>query len=101
MYRIFLGAPSARELRESTGNETYQWKTITYPMAQDEADTSVSLNDMPLPPLTLEAATQRISLLYQNIIFDEDEDEGYDMSVRGVESDADGTHAISISKLRI
>lgn len=60
MYSIFLGAPSASALNEDPRN--YEWKTISLP------------GSLP-PPATLDAATRRISLYYQNIIFREDGEE--------------------------
>ncbi|OAX38181.1 hypothetical protein K503DRAFT_800650 [Rhizopogon vinicolor AM-OR11-026] len=68
-FRVFIGAPSIIDLKRDTG--PYTWKTIEPPSAE------VS-QVLVYPPATLEAATRRISLLYQNIIFDESGEEAFD-----------------------
>src|SRR5882757_1441810 len=68
-FRVFIGAPSISDLKRDTG--PYTWKTIEPPSAE------VS-QVLVYPPATLEAATRRISLLYQNIIFDESGEEAFD-----------------------
>jgi len=68
-YRVFIGAPSVNDLKRDTGS--YTWKTIEPPSAE------VS-QALVYPPATLEAATRRISLLYQNIIFDDSGEEVFD-----------------------
>ncbi|KIM77516.1 hypothetical protein PILCRDRAFT_617244 [Piloderma croceum F 1598] len=66
-YRVFLGAPSRAEMRRSSGS--YQWQTVS-----SEPLPSASVI---FPPATLEAASRRISLIYQGVIFKEpDEGDG-------------------------
>jgi hypothetical protein len=70
-FRVFLGAPSAKDVSEPTSD--YHWHTL-------------SSTQPVLPAATIEAATRRISLIYQNIIFkDDDEDESgeYDVTDAG------------------
>ncbi|KAH8107676.1 hypothetical protein BXZ70DRAFT_997404 [Cristinia sonorae] len=63
-FRVFTGAPSVRELREVTGDTKYQWTiaSSSLPTYLDPLHT--------LPPATLASANRRISMLYENIIFD-------------------------------
>ncbi|KAJ8583142.1 hypothetical protein M405DRAFT_749097 [Rhizopogon salebrosus TDB-379] len=68
-FRVFVGAPSASDLKRDTGS--YIWKTIEPP----SADVSQALI---YPPATLDAASRRISLLYQNIIFEDSDEEVFD-----------------------
>ncbi|KAJ3994309.1 hypothetical protein F5050DRAFT_1575845 [Lentinula boryana] len=70
MYHIFLGAPRAKILLQSSQeNIQYTWTTI--PSYQNTAGSPYLLP----PPATLEAASRRISLMYQNAIFQNDESE--------------------------
>ncbi|KAG1849271.1 hypothetical protein DFJ58DRAFT_452927 [Suillus subalutaceus] len=68
-FRVFLGAPSVSDLRKDAAG-SYTWKTIEPPLV----DASQALL---YPPATLEAASRRISLLYQNIIFDDSDEEAF------------------------
>jgi hypothetical protein len=68
-FRVFVGAPSASDLKRDTGS--YIWKIIEPP----SADVSQALI---YPPATLDAASRRISLLYQNIIFEDSDEEVFD-----------------------
>ncbi|KAJ7598985.1 hypothetical protein C8J56DRAFT_915586 [Mycena floridula] len=62
MYTIFLGAPSIEDI--DVNPDEYNWTTFSPDPPTDNI----------LPPSTLDAAKRRISLLYENIIFrDEDE----------------------------
>ncbi|KAF9011416.1 hypothetical protein BDQ17DRAFT_881066 [Cyathus striatus] len=109
MYRIFLGAPPAKEI--STEPNTYQWQTVssqsllsastkgnglkpTQSVSRLHNSTTNSHSVLDLRqsasystfgrsnasvmflPATLEAASVRISKLYQNAIFDDAGDEG-------------------------
>ncbi|KAF8641156.1 hypothetical protein AX17_000791 [Amanita inopinata Kibby_2008] len=68
MYRVFLGAPS----KEISEHASYEWQTIS----SLPTNISVSCNNSKsfiLPADTLEAASQRISVLYENVIFHDDE----------------------------
>ncbi|KAL1726211.1 hypothetical protein EV714DRAFT_219754 [Schizophyllum commune] len=80
-YRVFLGAPSAKEIAT---NEPRQWITFASKphIPQTDHTSSATLGTMNLPselpiypPATLEAASARISLVYKNTIFHEDEEE--------------------------
>jgi hypothetical protein len=69
-YRVFLGAPSISDLKKDPA-VSYTWKTVEPPSA-------AATQALVYPPATLEAASRRISLLYQNIIFDESNEQGSD-----------------------
>ncbi|KAG0701678.1 hypothetical protein DFH29DRAFT_546065 [Suillus ampliporus] len=73
-FRVFLGAPSVSDLKRDT--YSYTWKTIEPP----SAEASLALV---YPPATIEAASRRISLLYQNIIFDDSNEEAFDQEPAG------------------
>lgn len=72
MYRVFTGAPKAKYLLEDIS--PYQWQTVA---SNDKPRTSTSNSlaqmptstQFPLPPATLEAASRRISMIYQNALF--------------------------------
>lgn len=76
MYRVFTGAPAAKDLAP------YQWQTVTLEERNPIRTASMNLAAMlpstqyPLPPATIEAASRRISLIYQNAIFGDDDSEG-------------------------
>jgi hypothetical protein len=74
-FRVFLGAPSVSDLKKEPAG-SYTWKTIEPPLAE----TSQALL---YPPATLEAASRRISLFYQNIIFDDSDEEAFDQELVG------------------
>ncbi|KAJ6617654.1 hypothetical protein B0H10DRAFT_1796993 [Mycena sp. CBHHK59/15] len=63
---VFLGAPRASEINRSPSE--YHWRTVSS-IAESDPDTII------YPPATLEAASHRISLIYQNVIFDESEED--------------------------
>ncbi|THV01917.1 hypothetical protein K435DRAFT_377221 [Dendrothele bispora CBS 962.96] len=79
MYRIFLGAPTVQEVLQQDrngGSAPYNWVTISSDEPTTSQHSSSDFSGLLLPPATLEAASRRISLIYQNIIFqDKDEDE--------------------------
>jgi hypothetical protein len=66
-FRVFLGAPSINELKKDPA-VSYTWKTVEPPSA-------AATQALVYPPATLEAASRRISMFYQNIIFDESNEE--------------------------
>lgn len=67
MFRVFLGAPSKADVQQDPSS--YHWQTVS-------SKSSTAASQLPLlPPATLEAASRRISLIYQNIIFGDAEDE--------------------------
>ncbi|KZT71673.1 hypothetical protein DAEQUDRAFT_92262 [Daedalea quercina L-15889] len=70
-YRVFLGAPPASEINVAVDGTAYHWKTVS----------PVGEQDVTLPTATIEAASRRISALYENIIFHEDDDESHYLSV--------------------
>lgn len=71
-YEVFLGAPQPRHLHETHGLDPqtigYRWQTVA-PRSPDEAVMSPQVNVYNLPPATLDAASRRISMLYDNTIF--------------------------------
>ncbi|KAJ7083151.1 hypothetical protein B0H15DRAFT_429129 [Mycena belliarum] len=65
---VFLGAPSASDIHRNP--REYRWRTVSHkPMTQPSSQTAF------YPPATLEAASRRISLMYQNVIFDDSNEE--------------------------
>lgn len=86
-YRVFLGAPSKLDI--SNDPLDYQWQTITSRSEPSERPTSGpslaaistrerSYSAVILPPATLEAASQRISLIYKGLVFGNDWDDDED-----------------------
>lgn len=63
-FRVFLGAPISADI-----DTDFVWQTIQ------------ESSSAPYPPATLDAASRRISLLYQNVIFDSESDHGDDDQV--------------------
>jgi hypothetical protein len=59
-FRVFAGPPSTAELQQS--GLSYNWQTIS------------STSSIVFPQATLQAASRRISLIYQNIIFNDSND---------------------------
>ncbi|KIK38724.1 hypothetical protein CY34DRAFT_90459 [Suillus luteus UH-Slu-Lm8-n1] len=74
-FRVFLGAPSINELKKDPA-VSYTWKTVEPPSA-------AATQALVYPPATLEAASRRISMFYQNIIFDESNEEASDEEREG------------------
>ncbi|KAG6840086.1 hypothetical protein C0991_009063 [Blastosporella zonata] len=72
MYRVFLGAPSLSDLDKDPSS--YQWQTISSNQAFPPKRT-IATQSIILPPATLEAASRRISRIYENIIFDDELEE--------------------------
>ena len=71
MYRVFLGAPSKADIFNDANS--YKWHTIS---SSDSYSKSTRLGveftqSFIFPLATLEAASQKISLIYKNIIFDD------------------------------
>jgi len=87
MYRVFLGAPSIADLDKDP--KSFQWHTISSQSQSTHFKSNKSLHtsrSIIFPSATLEAASRRISLLYENTIFDDKPDEeGY-----GEETSGDG-----------
>lgn len=85
-FRVFLGAPSPADL--DTDPNGYVWQTF-------QESSSIAQHSQSLlvlyPPATLDAASHRISLLYQNVIFDSfsDSQEPEPDHVLGSQQDAD------------
>ncbi|TFK42251.1 hypothetical protein BDQ12DRAFT_696667 [Crucibulum laeve] len=74
MYRVFLGAPTRAEL--AADPRPYGWQTVssssrTAAPAIPQSGAVPHTQSMILPQATLEAASARISRIYQNIIFDD------------------------------
>ena len=78
-YRVFLGAPPASEIK--IRRDEYHWQTVSEPAATLVSQHHV---DITLPVTIVEAASKRISALYENIIFREDDDESHYLSVLGL-----------------
>ncbi|TFK90659.1 hypothetical protein K466DRAFT_596790 [Polyporus arcularius HHB13444] len=83
-YRLFYGAPAAKDL--ASPRSSYSWQTIT-PHRADPLP-------LTLPPSTLAAASRRISMLYEKVIFKETGDE-QDLSFSA--EDADDTQPEGIT----
>ncbi|KAI0708902.1 hypothetical protein C8T65DRAFT_718368 [Cerioporus squamosus] len=64
-YYVFYGAPTAKDL--FSPQPSYSWQTITVPR--------VDPLPLTLPPSTLAAASRRISMLYDKVIFEETGDD--------------------------
>ncbi|OSD04101.1 hypothetical protein PYCCODRAFT_176577 [Trametes coccinea BRFM310] len=60
-YHVFYGAPSEKDLRKPSSK--LRWQTVT------TCDTRSG--PLTLPPATLAAASRRISMMYENVIFGE------------------------------
>ncbi|KAG7094692.1 hypothetical protein E1B28_005511 [Marasmius oreades] len=73
-FHVFLGAPTAKELREWPVDSCHgRWEEYQSSDSQTSDEHSFDLS-LPLPA-TLEAASRRISLLYHNAIFQDEGDE--------------------------
>lgn len=70
-YHVFLGAPSSKDIYQDIDDtaRTYRWNTVTFPKSPPV-----------LPSGTMEAVSRRISMLYENIIFDDEDHDGADYS---------------------
>ncbi|KAF9242045.1 hypothetical protein BU15DRAFT_44361 [Melanogaster broomeanus] len=66
-YRVFLGAPPSADIDQDPSS--YVWKTIQEPSSTQPSQA------LAYPPATLDAASRRISMLYQNVIFDDTDEE--------------------------
>ena len=79
-YVVFLGAPSPSSTITSSddGITSYQWRTVTPTPDPSQLSKKMSVEHIPMyPSSAFDAASRRISAMYENIIFgDEDEDEG-------------------------
>ncbi|KAI9061675.1 hypothetical protein FKP32DRAFT_1686963 [Trametes sanguinea] len=64
-YRVFYGAPSAQDLRKPYSK--MRWQTVTTSDARS--------GPLTLPPATLAAASRRISMMYENVIFGESQED--------------------------
>lgn len=74
-YTVFLGAPTPSSTLNDDGI-SYQWRTLASTLDPVSQDTSTGLF-AGFPSSALDAASRRISAMYENVIFaDEDEDEG-------------------------
>ncbi|KAJ6544176.1 hypothetical protein B0H19DRAFT_956481 [Mycena capillaripes] len=68
---VFLGAPRASDIHRTPSE--YHWRTVSSkslaPSGESQSQSAI------YPPATLEAASRRISLMYQNVIFDDSKEE--------------------------
>lgn len=86
MYRVFLGAPSIADLNRAP-DASYHWEHFTEQLSESQSKLEESQFDNALlPPSTLAAASRRISRLYENIIFQNDEPIESQESERGTQS---------------
>jgi len=76
-YTVFLGAPSPSSTHSNRDDGIfYQWRRLATSTNTVSKDTSVD-SFSGYPSSALDGASRRISAIYENIIFaDEDEDEG-------------------------
>ncbi|KAH9895225.1 hypothetical protein C8Q73DRAFT_492195 [Cubamyces lactineus] len=58
-YLVFSGAPSARDVVQPRGQ--FYWRTVTSHESK--------ITPLTLPPATLAAASRKISMMYENVIF--------------------------------
>ena len=71
MYHVFLGAPTAKEvLQTADSSASWDWTTVSSKPIKPQSSSDFSYL---LPPATLEAASRRISLIYRNIIFQDND----------------------------
>jgi len=71
MYHVFLGAPTAKEvLQTADSSASWNWTTVSSGPIKPQSSSDFSYL---LPPATLEAASRRISLIYRNIIFQDND----------------------------
>ncbi|KAF5343428.1 hypothetical protein D9758_011850 [Tetrapyrgos nigripes] len=101
MYRVFLGAPTAKDVLQPNDNSvSYNWTTASSEPVPGRSPLPESYSQLPPPAATLEAASRRISLIYQNIIFhsttEEDGDNENDQSF-GDDRDSRGVFFIRAS----
>lgn len=78
-YVVFLGAPSPSNASTSIDDKTsHHWRTVTPTTDPVQLSKKMSLEPPLYPSSALDAASRRISAMYENIIFggNEDEDEG-------------------------
>ncbi|TFY69873.1 hypothetical protein EVG20_g2977 [Dentipellis fragilis] len=67
-YRVLVGAPSMSVLASSHDLQAYEWHQVS------AAEMSVAIPHPGFPSTALEAASRRISRIYENIIFKDAED---------------------------
>jgi hypothetical protein len=94
-FHVFLNAPSLKELRSENSAQDYKWSTIVCDgLTQAEPiSRNTSHSHLSLSAATIEAASRRISMLYENIIFkdthsdcEEEYDDDDDSEVRRVDA---------------
>ncbi|KAG6818605.1 hypothetical protein H0H93_003561 [Arthromyces matolae] len=73
MYRVFVGAPSVADLNKDPSS--FHWQTVSSRQALPTARQSLgATQSFYILPGTLEAASRRISRLYENVIFDDNDE---------------------------
>lgn len=81
-YKVFLGAPTLDDLEFAEASDKYAWTSVKCevpPLPERPTQGSSSVDSFSFNgflPGTLEAASRRISMLYENIIFREIDSEG-------------------------
>ncbi|KAG6901572.1 hypothetical protein C0995_010340 [Termitomyces sp. Mi166 len=73
MYRVFLGAPPLTDLNKDPS--FYQWQTVSSKQAIQTKRALGATQSVVFPPATLEEASRRISRIYENVIFDDNDPE--------------------------
>ncbi|KAF9471816.1 hypothetical protein BDN70DRAFT_887711, partial [Pholiota conissans] len=74
MYRVFLGAPSLADINADP--DSYSWRTMSSSSSRSsEARPLQRTQSMVLPATTIEAASRRISMLYEGMVFDDGPEE--------------------------
>lgn len=72
-YRVFTGAPSFAELKRPPQTK-YNWSSTTFSTARRDHEDFRHDPSWLVPEATLISATQRISQMYKNVIFDDDDE---------------------------
>lgn len=77
---VFLGAPSPSSTLNDDDEISYRWRTVTSTLDPASQDTSTE-DFSGFPSSALDAASRRISALTNNVIFSDEDDDGYDTQV--------------------
>lgn len=89
-FHVFLKAPTTKDLKETTISQDlgchYQWHTSSYPDSHHGVEDLSRNTSSRLPSATLEVASRRISMLYENIIFRDNHENGEDEYIGELDS---------------
>lgn len=90
-FHVFLKAPTSAEFAREDDEHTRQWHTFSTASPLGSADiTADSAGAVGLPSATLEAASRRISMHYENVIFKDVTSEDEDEEARDVPGNTQG-----------